>query len=434
MKQMGVRMENENGNSASDSGFFLSDIIGAAVVYEGKKIGKLNDMVIKDGEKLAEVIFFVVGRPFGDLPLLVPAEKVGRLFPNGKKEVILEVEGIDKYEAEPAEDAVLVKDHVMDKKMLDVEGREVEVVYDVKLAVKGGKLYVAGVDFTRYGLLRRMGLRGLADLVFGLGEKLKPKTIPWSYVQPLPEQISSFKGDVKLSILREKLSGMLPADVADVLEEMEPGQRALIFQKLDPEKASDALEKIDPNVQRELVNALPKGKVAHLVDEMTPGQAADVLGVLPWSDANAILDMLEAQHAGKVKAILEKNDETVLNYATREYISVKPGATVKQVRKSFYRLAKGKKVIMYLFVIGKGGELLGLMDIKELVGAKDGARMGDIMVTNYVGLKPGNTLKEAASIFSRYHFRAIPVTGKDGEMLGVLPYRDVMHLTHHFLD
>ena len=422
--------ENEENGKAT---FYLSDIIGASAILGGKRIGTLRDMVITDGKDLAEVTHLVISRPFGDLALLVPMAKIERIFPVGRKEVILGIEEIAKYEAEPADDAVLLKDHVMDKKVLDVEGREVEVVYDVKLAVRGNKLFAFGVDFTRYGLLRRMGLRSVADFIASLGEKMKPKTIPWSYVEPLPAQISSFKGDVKLSILKEKLSEMLPVDAADVLEEMDPRHRAMVFQKLDSDHASDTLEKIDPNVQRELVNSLKKEKVAELVDKMTPGQAADVLGVLPWSDANAILDMLEAGHAKKVKAILDKNDENVLNFATRDYISVKQGATVKQVRRNFYRLAKGKKVVMYLFIIGKDEKLLGLMDIKELVGAKDSARMEDIMVTNFVDLKPDNTLKEAAKIFSRYHFRAIPIVNKDGMMMGVLPYRDVMHLTHTFV-
>lgn len=65
---------------------------------------------------------------------------------------------------------LLLKDDIVDKKALDVEDKEVEVVYDAKLAQHNNKLYVTHVDLSHYGLLRRMGLKWVADFVSGLGE------------------------------------------------------------------------------------------------------------------------------------------------------------------------------------------------------------------------------------------------------------------------
>ena len=62
-----------------------------------------------------------------------------------------------------AEGAILLKDHILDKKILDMDDHEVEVVYDVKLALQNGKLYASEVDFSRYRLLRRIGLKKLAN-------------------------------------------------------------------------------------------------------------------------------------------------------------------------------------------------------------------------------------------------------------------------------
>ncbi len=426
-------MENLDNGRKIDINFFLSDLLGAKALINGKKIGILSDMVVQDGEQLAKVTHFVIGRPWGDPSLIVPTEKVQRIFPKGFKEVILEVDDAAKYEGEPAEDALLLKDHILDKKILDIENREVEVVYDFKISIRGGSFYVTHVDVSRFALFRRMHLTWLAETFYGPREFSKVGLIPWRYIQPLAN-MGSFKGDVKLNILKDKIAEMPPADIAEILHELPSEQRTTIFEGLDTERASDTLEKIDPNVQRQLINSIKKTKIAKLVNIMTPAQAADVLGVLPWSDAKVIIHMLDKEHAEKVKAILEKNDERVMNFMTREFISASPEKTVGEMRDEYASAAKGKKVVMYIYVIKTDGTLEGVLDIKELLEAPDESRLSSVMAKNPINLGPGCTLKDAYQIFSRYSFRAIPVVDAKERILGVVPYRDVMQLKHMLID
>ena len=90
----------------------------------------------------------------------------------------------------------------------------------------------------------------------------------------VPENIGSFKGNVKLNVLKEKLPDIHPVDLADILEELNEEQRTAIFNELDTEQASDTLEEIEPRVQRSLISSMDKERVAELIDEMTPAQAA----------------------------------------------------------------------------------------------------------------------------------------------------------------
>ena len=417
----------------SELAFFLTEALGAAVMLDGKKIGKLADFAMVERGKVPEVSQVLVSRPFGDLPLFLPWEKVKSFT---TREVVLDMSGEDpeKYAGEPPDEAVLLRDHIMDKKVLDTEDREVEVVYDIRLAFRNGKLYVTDVDLSRYGLLRRVGLKGVADFIYKLAEKIRSETISWTYIQPIPTSISSFQGDVKLKVLKEKLAEMQPVDVADILEELDPEQRVMLFNELDTERASDTLEEIDPNVQRDLVYSLKKEKVAKLVTEMTPGQGADLLSALPWSDTKSILKLLDEEKRNKIRSILEKQEEKIANFTTTRFIRFPPGKAVKDARREYQRLAKGKVVIMYLYVVDEAGKLLGVIDIKELLQADDAALLKDIMIKEVIALKPDSTLKEASAMFARYSFRAIPVVDKSEKLVGVIPYRDVMNLTHHFLE
>ena len=414
----------------AEPSFFLSELLGARILVGGKKVGRLADGVIKENGALPLVTHLVIARPFGE-SAVVPWNYVGEI---SAKVITLTVDDMAPFGGEPEEHAVLLKDHILDKKAIDLEGRELEVVYDVKLVQRHGKLYVTDVDLSRYSLLRRMGLAGLAKFIYSLAESIQDQTVSWKYIQPLPEKIGRFRGDLRLNILKEKLEDMHPVDIADILEEMDPEQRVEVFQKLDAEQASDTLEEIDPNTQRYLVESLPVDKVAQLVNEMTTGQAADVLSALSGSEADAILERLNPANAGRIRAIMERHEENILDFATQDYIVFPPDLAAEQAQDAYRQAAKGKDVVTYLYILDGDRRLLGVLDIKELLQADDHALLKEIMVAQVVTLDPDCTLRKASETFARYEFRALPITDPDRKILGVVTYRDVMGLKHRFIE
>lgn len=410
--------------------YFLTQILGSKVVWHGRKIGKLRDVLIAENGKLPLVTHLYAARPFGNASLLIPLERV-RLM--NASETVVDLENLEKYESEPAADAVLLKDHILDKKVLDVEDREVEMVYDVQLMRQNGKFYVSSVDLSRYGLLRRMGFKWLADLIYPRYKESKD-IIPWTLIQPLPSDIGSFKGEVKLNVLKEALAEMPAQDVADILEEMDPGQRVKVFSQMEPSHASDTLEEIDPNVQRVLVSALKAEKVAQLLNDMTTGQAADILSALPMAEANKILKLLNPRDVKKIRAIIDEQKEEISHFATQDFIKVLPATLVGQIEDGYAALARGKDVIMYFYVVDENDRLLGVVDLKEILRADNSLKVSDIMLYNVVSLGPESTLKEARHEFSRYGFRALPIVDRNDKILGVIPHRDVMNLKHRFVE
>jgi len=404
--------------------FFLSEIIGRKVVLRGRKIGRLSDMIIVDGDKAAEVTCIVVQRSFGYPSLLVPWAKVAAM----DDVIALDIESLEPYEGKPAANMVLLRDHVLDKKVLDLEGNEVEVVYDIQLVQRNHKLYVSGIDSSRYGLLRRIGLKQVANFISSLASRIRDDVIPWMYIEHLPEQISSFAGDVKLKVLKEKLSDVPPVDMADILEQLDHEQRVAIFKQLESDHASDTLEEIEPRVQRDLISSLKKEKVAELLNQMTPVQAADVLAILPVADANDIMKLMDAKKTQQVQLILEDKEQKNIDFATSKFIKFPPETPVQEVIDHLRTVAADKDVIMYIYVVDAVDTLLGIVDLRELLKASPDDRLGDIMNKRVKSLDATSTLYEASEMFKHYGFRAIPLTDENNRIVGVVTYRDVMNL------
>ena len=410
---------------------FLTQLIGVRAYVGNRKIGKVGDVVAVDQGKVAEVTHLQIVRPFGEPPLLVPMAKVRSLTP---REIVLDIGDPREYVRPIAPEEVPLRDYLLDKKILDTDDREVEVVYDVRLAFTGGHIYVVDVDISRYGLLVRLGLKGLAAFLYRRAGAARKRLIPWSYVQSLPPQLGTLEGNLKLNILKEKLSDIHPVDLADILEELDSSQRALLLGGLETEHASDTLEEIDPAVQRDIVFSLSKERVAELIREMTPGQAADIISVLPAAEKRAIMKLLEPAQAAKIDEIMEKQDTTILNFATPNFLKCSPETTVEQARNQLRDTAKSTDVVMYFYIVDESGKLLGVVDIKEVFVAQDTERLKDLMVENVISLDKDATMKQAADMFLRYGFRALPITDGNDIILGVVPYRDVMNLKHRILE
>jgi magnesium transporter len=404
--------------------FYLSEILDRRVFVKKQRIGRLSDLAIVETGKLPEVTQVIVSRPFGYASLTVPWDKV-LLISNNEVVLDIDAEHTAQFERAPQENLILLHDHILDKKILDMDDHEVEIVYDVKLAFQNGKLYAAEVDFSHYRALRRLGLRKLAKLLTSRNEENR---VSWLYVQPLPQQLGSFAGNIKLKVPKAGLSEIHPVDLADILEELEGGQRVALFNALDAEQASDTLEEVEPRVQRELIRAIEKERAALLINEMTPAQAADILAILPRDQANGILKLLDQEKSSKVEHIIGKHDEQILLYASPELIRLPATTPAAEVLDRYRELATGKHVVMYVYVTDAAGILKGVVDLREMVAADPGRTLGDIMTEHVIALPKDATLREAAMLFERYDFRALPITDETDHLLGAVSARDVRSL------
>lgn len=424
-------MKNESTNNQPESFFFLSEVMNVRVLLNGKKIGKLLDLIITNKYKVAEVTHIIVSRPFGHPSLMVPWGNVSSF---SEKEITIDIDDVEEFACEIPEGFILLKDYIMDKKILDLEDTDVEVVYDIKMVMRKNKLFITDVDPSKNARFRRLGLDKIANRIHKKNDKNKEELIPWSYVQALPHDIGSFTGDLKLKVLKEKLNDLPPVDIVEILEDLDHEQRLTVINQLEAEHASDTLEEIGPNMQREIISSMKKETVADLIDRMTPGQAADVLAVLTLEDRTAIMKLMDAENLDKIKSILEKRQDTILNLTTQKYLKAQPDETVEIVQDEYPKRAKGKDEIMYIHVTDEDNKLLGIIDVKELLQADDEALLKEIMNKNVITLIKGSSIGEATKMFSRYGFRSLPVVDNDNKIVGVVRHRDLAKLTLHFLE
>ncbi len=400
----------------------LSEIVNRKVqTQSGITIGKLRDLEFRDDPHYAEVTGLVIERSLGRPPYIISWSNVIEV--STKKSLVQDTSEGKYPEIKHGETHLLLRDEILDKRILDLEGFEVEVVYDIQLLFVGNKLFVVGADVGRHALLRRLGFGRVVKSVLENGSK--GDIIPWRYVQPLPTDLSGTKGDVRLTITRERLNDIHPEDMADILEELSQEERIHIFDALDHEAAADALEATEPRVQREILASTSSERVVQIFAHLSPVQIADIISILPRNDSEEFLKLLKGDVASKVNRLLSQHDVQASTLAVRCFLAFPADLTVEGAFARFREVAPGCDVTMYIYVVDNEQHLQGVIDINELLQAGPQDKLEEIMTKNVVTVAPTTMRGDVEALFRKYHFRAIPVVDESRKILGAVREKDV---------
>ncbi|MYB54588.1 MAG: magnesium transporter, partial [Acidobacteriia bacterium] len=183
---------------------------------------------------------------------------------------------------------LLTKD-LLDQQIIDVNGRKVVRVNDLALRITENgneQLWVHEVGVGMQGAFRRLTEGILPNrTIRAIQDRLPPNSIPWeacNIVEPDPQR------RLRLLISHDRLEGIHPADLADIVEELGSEEREALFETLDEEVAAETLEEVKSTVKKSILRSLDSGRAADILEEMDPAEAADALAQLDETEREEI--------------------------------------------------------------------------------------------------------------------------------------------------
>lgn len=404
---------------------FVSELCGRPVELSAggirTRIGKVDDIAVDAAEAYPPVVGVYVrshGKvryaPASDIISIEPAATVVAMAPK------------DPADAPVSPNELLLNKELLDKQIVDVDGRKVVRVNDARLATTGGTMRLIAVDIGISGLLRRLGLRGLGQAWLRRMTKpgLRPALISWDAVQPLHRDAAGEA--IRLQVPRELINRIHPSDLAAIIEELNASDQASLVGSLDEETAADAFEQLDSDTQLSILEDLTPDRAADIIENMSPDDAADILGEVEPEKQEQILRLMEPEEARDVRELLTHEEDTAGGLMTTEYLSVPPGLTVAQTFDHIRTAAEDAELIYYVYVLEPGEKLVGVVALKDLITAKLDAPVDAIAVDDVVHVALDARKEEVATTIARYDFLAVPVVDEDGRMHGIVTVDDVV--------
>lgn len=416
---------------AEHSFLFFTSILDKPVYdAQGVLVGRLSDLAVSVAYMFPPVVAFVVQRGRWE-----PFALTGRWNdvadisgPSIRLAVGIQSLTPSKIDT-PGE--ILIREALVDKQIVDINGAKVVRVNDLHFLKLGQcELRLVHVDVGTRGLVRRMGWEERIDALvrrvaprapYLTGERL----IRWNYVQPL--SLDDKAQRIRLSVMQRQVKELHPADIAEILTDLDTHARATVFRSLAPEVAADALAEVeDPRIQTQLLETVSEEHAADILEEMPPDEAADLLSELPSETSAALLHKMEVDEAREVRELLEYEPDTAGGMMTSEFVALPADLTVEDTFGRLRKAAPDVENIYYLFVVDADARLVGVLSLRTLILADPSAKLVDIMIKNPARVHHADSRDSVAEIVEKYDLLALPVVDDGDVLVGMITVDDVV--------
>jgi magnesium transporter len=227
-------------------------------------------------------------------------------------------------------------------------------------------------------------------------------------------------------VLRDSLVGFDPSDVAEILVALPDQDDAAIFRLLPREQAGLVFAYLPLDHQENLLHTLTNDQMRSVLAGMSPDDQAQLLDELPATVARRILDALTPGELQAARDLLGYPPLSAGRYMTPRYVALHAEATAAEALEHVRKSGKDQETLNILYVVSATGKLLKELRLGTLVLADPDMCVRDIPDRPLVSVPVTADREEAVRAFRKYDRAALPVTDRDGLMLGIITVDDIL--------
>jgi magnesium transporter len=225
--------------------------------------------------------------------------------------------------------------------------------------------------------------------------------------------------------IRDALATLEPADIADLVDNLEPEEAVIAFRVLPRQLAADAFAELSGESQETLLEKLGDERAARLIESMDPDDRASVLDEMPVEVAGKLIERFSPRNRKITQAILGYDPESVGRIMTPDYVRVRPDWTVTHAIEHIRRWGHDAETIHWVYVVDRENELLDDLHIRKLLLADPESTIRDLMDNEFLALRADEDREEAVRMMARYDRTALPVIDSLGLLVGIVTHDDV---------
>lgn len=391
----------------------VAGIIGRPVKdQDGKDLGKLVDFVVRHGGEtyppVSGLIVKVAGRR-----AYIDGARIAKLTNN---EITLSSAKVNLSEYQRRTGEQLLDGDVLDHQIVDVNGLRVVRTADLYLAPLDKEIRLVGVDVSFRSFIRR-----IVPGTFGRKPGVD-QVIDWASVASLADD----GGVVRTTATREALSKLRPADIADIIEDLEGREQSALIELLDPDLAADALEEMEDDELQGLLRGISDERAAELLSHMEPDESAEVLRDLDDEHSESILAQMAPAMAKQLRRLVEFDETHAGGIMTTHLLIVKESDTVANALQLLVE-HRERDISDGVTVVDAKGKLLDHIQIIELVAAKSTDKLEKLVKAPFptsVGID--TPLEDVIEEFSNNRGSSVIVVDEKGKPVGRILADDII--------
>lgn len=248
------------------------------------------------------------------------------------------------------------------------------------------------------------------------------------------QHISDIADAIEQSIDRGDLAAASAAftplsvpEVVELLGRLDVANEAIVFRLLAKERALEVFESLPPGMQSDLIQALQDSEVTRLFAEMDPDDRVWLLDELPASVAPQLLRGLSQRERELTASVLGYPENAIGRRMSPEVIITHPQLTVGETMRRVRAELDHAETIYTLPVTDAGRRVVGVVSLRGLLAADDGALIADLMREAHVA-NAEEDAETAARLTTDLGLLALPIVDSEQRLVGVLTIDDAARI------
>lgn len=234
---------------------------------------------------------------------------------------------------------------------------------------------------------------------------------------------------------RSELETLLPelraADIAEILEDIieEDDDTTSVFSLLNllsVERRANVFGYLSAELQEDLAEAMSDETLLALFEEMSSDERADLFNLLDEDRREALLRRMARQEREDLKRLASYEEGTAGSVMTSDYVAIPSGMTVSQALMRVRQTAPDAETVYQIYILDGEGRLSGTLSLRQLMVARPGARVDDLMIKDVISARVDDPQEDVARLVARYDLLAVPVIDGEEKLVGIVTHDDAM--------
>ena len=209
--------------------------------------------------------------------------------------------------------------------------------------------------------------------------------------------------------LRLQLDRLHPADVAYLLEALPLAERQAVWDLVKAEREGEILLELSEAVREPLIATMEPKELVAAAETLEADEIADLAPDLPEQVVQDVIRALPQEERALLRAALSYDEGTVGALMEFDQVTVRADVSLEAATRYLRALDELPAHTDQLFVVDRGGKLLGSLPLARLIVTDLDKQVGEAMVPESVKLRPEDRAEDAAQAFERYDLVSAPV-------------------------
>ena len=250
-------------------------------------------------------------------------------------------------------------------------------------------------------------------------DRLRPE-----FVREVMERVEA--GDSERA--RELVAALHPADVADLFELVDSGDRRALAASIADELDGDVLAEMNDWVREELLDALEPHQVAEIAGELETDDAVAIIEDMEEEEQRAVLRALDPDDRAAIEEALSYPEETAGRLMRRDTVAVPEHWTVGQVI-DFLRAGDEMATDFWeVFVVDPAHRPVGTCLLSWILRTPRRIAVADVMKREQTLIPVDMDQEQVALRFQKYALISAAVVDSGGRLVGMITADDVVHI------